>query len=44
MEGWRAEVCGQLLADVLDGNVTLRVTNPKSEYPLQFVHGTSQAR
>lgn len=44
MEGWRAEVCGQLLADVLDGNVTLRVTNPKSEYPLQFVHGTSQTR
>lgn len=37
MTGWRAEVCGQLLADVLDGNVTLRVSNPTSEYPLQFV-------
>lgn len=36
MQGWRAEVCGQLLADVLDGNVTLRVCDPKSEYPLAF--------
>jgi len=36
MQGWRAEVCGQLLADVLDGNVTLRVSDPKSEYPLAF--------
>jgi ribonuclease D len=37
MEGWRAEVCGQLLADVLDGEITLRVSDPKSEYPLKFV-------
>lgn len=37
MEGWRAEVCGQLLADVLDGKVTLRVSDPRSEYPLAFV-------
>lgn len=36
MRGWRAEVCGQLLADVLDGKVTLRVSDPKSEYPLAF--------
>lgn len=36
MEGWRAEVCGQLLADVLDGKVTLRVADPQSEYPLAF--------
>ena len=37
MSGWRADVCGQVLADVLDGRVTLRVGNPKSEYPLEFV-------
>ncbi|WP_437226875.1 ribonuclease D [Planctomicrobium sp. SH661] len=36
MQGWREEVCGQLLADVLDGKVTLRVLDPKSEYPLGF--------
>ncbi len=33
---WRAEVCGDLLADVMDGKVALRVVNPKSEYPLAF--------
>lgn len=36
MQGWRAEVCGQLLSDVLDGKVSLRVLDPKSEYPLGF--------
>lgn len=36
MQGWREKVCGQLLADVLDGKVTLRVSDPKSEYPLSF--------
>lgn len=40
MQGWRAEVCGQLLADVLDGNVTLRVCDPQSEYPLAFARET----
>jgi len=43
MQGWRAEVCGQLLADVLDGNVTLRVSNPKSEYPLAFARDERHA-
>ncbi|MCA8998188.1 MAG: ribonuclease D, partial [Planctomycetaceae bacterium] len=36
MEGWRSQVCGQLLSDVLNGKMTLRVKNPKSEYPLSF--------
>lgn len=36
LDGWRGEVCGKLLTDVLDGKVTLRVENPKSEYPLGF--------
>ncbi|WP_092051009.1 ribonuclease D [Planctomicrobium piriforme] len=44
MEGWRAGVCGQLLADVLDGNVTLRVSDPKSEYPLEFVRDRDGAK
>ncbi|WP_437203570.1 ribonuclease D [Planctomicrobium sp. SH664] len=36
MQGWRSEVCGQLLSDVLAGKVTLRVADPRSEYPLTF--------
>lgn len=38
MQGWRNEVCGQLLTDVLDGKVTLRVADPQSEDPLDFDH------
>lgn len=34
--GWRAEVCGDLLSDVLDGRVTLRVSDPTSDHPLTF--------
>ncbi len=33
-QGWRAEVCGDLLTDVLDGKITLRVANPDSDHPL----------
>jgi len=36
MEGWRAEVCGALLTDVLDGRITLRVADPQSPHPLIF--------
>ena len=36
MDGWRAEVCGDLLTDLLDGKVSLRVSNPKSDAPLRF--------
>lgn len=35
-QGWRAEVCGQLLTDVLQGKVALRVANPHSDYPIAF--------
>ena len=35
-EGWRAEVCGDLLSDVLDGRVALRVADPTSDHPLIF--------
>src|SRR5690606_15259937 len=34
--GWRADVCGDLLTDVLDGKVTLRVADPDSDHPLAF--------
>jgi ribonuclease D len=34
--GWRAEVCGDLLTDLLDGKVRLRVGDPASDHPLVF--------
>lgn len=33
-EGWRAELCGKLLLDVLDGRTALRVVDPESEFPV----------
>ncbi|MDG3006382.1 ribonuclease D [Paludisphaera mucosa] len=33
-EGWRGEMCGGLLLDVLDGRRTLRVVDPASEFPV----------
>ncbi len=36
LEGWRAEVCGQLLIDVMDGKVGFRVAPPGSSTPLVF--------
>lgn len=35
-EGWRAVVCGDLLTDVLDGKIALRVADPESDHPLIF--------
>jgi len=35
-QGWRAEVCGDLLTDVLDGKIALRVSDPQSDHPLTF--------
>jgi ribonuclease D len=34
LQGWRGEVCGPLLLDVLDGKLALRVVDPDSEYPV----------
>ncbi len=34
--GWRTEVCGDLLNDVMDGKISLRVAAPKSDHPLAF--------
>ena len=33
-EGWRGELCGKLLLDVLDGRTALRVVDPESEFPV----------
>lgn len=35
-QGWRADVCGDVLTDLLDGRVTLRVADPHQEAPLRF--------
>ena len=34
--GWRAEVVGQLLDDLLAGKVSIRIENPAAEQPLVF--------
>ena len=35
-DGWRAEICGDLLTDVLEGRIALRIADPKSDHPLSF--------
>lgn len=35
-EGWRAEVCGELLSNLLDGKISIRVADPKSDHPMVF--------
>lgn len=35
-EGWRAEVVGKVLDDLIAGKVTIRITEPDSEQPLVF--------
>lgn len=34
--GWRGEICGDLLSDVLDGKVSVRVGDASSDHPLVF--------
>jgi ribonuclease D len=34
MRGWRGELCGKLLLEILEGRRTLRVIDPASEYPV----------
>ncbi len=34
--GWRAELCGVLLEEVMDGKISMRVADPNSDHPLVF--------
>lgn len=34
--GWRADLCGDLLTDVMDGKISMRVADPSSDHPLVF--------
>jgi ribonuclease D len=43
MQGWRAEVCGDLLKDVLAGRIALRVSDPRSDHPFVFEQRDSSA-
>ena len=36
LQGWRATVCGELLRDVINGKIALRVADSKSDHPLVF--------
>lgn len=36
MQSWRAEVCGNLMLDVLEGRKSLRVTDPSQEVPVRI--------
>lgn len=35
-EGWRAEVVGNLFEELLSGKKRIRITNPTSDFPLEF--------
>ncbi|MEZ6127052.1 MAG: hypothetical protein R3C59_00050 [Planctomycetaceae bacterium] len=43
LSGWRQDVCGQLLLDVMDGKVGFRVAAADADTPLEFHYtdGTS---
>ena len=34
LEGWRGQLCGKLLLEILEGRRTFRVVDPASEYPI----------
>jgi ribonuclease D len=35
-QGWRAEVVGTLIDDLLAGKLSIRITDPLSDHPLTF--------
>ena len=44
--GWRAEVIGSVLEDLLEGRLAIRISNPNLEHPLVFepTHSSSGQR
>ena len=42
--GWRAEIVGQLINDLLSGNKSIRIADPKSDHPLVFESVDAAAR
>ncbi len=34
LQGWRGQICGKLLLEILEGRRTFRVVDPGSEYPI----------
>jgi ribonuclease D len=38
--GWRAEVVGRVIEDLLEGRTSIRITDPHSEHPLVFEQRT----
>ena len=36
LTGWRAEIVGQLIEQVLDGRIAVRVDDPSSDHPLKM--------
>ena len=42
--GWRAEVVGQVLEDLLRGKLAIRIRDPKSDQPLAFEPAHPQAK
>lgn len=35
-QGWRSEVCGELLSHLLEGKISIRVADPHSDHPMVF--------
>jgi ribonuclease D len=42
LESWRKALCGELLLDVLEGRLALRVSDPLSEFPVTLEHVSSR--
>ena len=43
-EGWRAEVVGNLIDELLDGSLAIRIGDPRANLPLVFEHVTRDKR
>ncbi len=44
LTGWRSEIVGQLIDQVLDGRVAIRVDDPKSDHPLKMEYLDPQSK